>query len=82
MTPDAPQAETSPNRRLFLENCTTGGTSSEKEEPTLGRTPELASRAEKAEADPRLWRKLRTGAMTRVKTCGAAERPRQRAENW
>ena len=32
--------------------------------------------------NPRLWRKLRTGAMTRVKTCGAAERPKQRAKNW
>ena len=51
MTSDAPQAEISPNRQLFLENCTTGGTSSEKEEPTLGRTPELASRADKAEAE-------------------------------
>ena len=57
MTTDAPQAETSLNRRLSLESCTTRGTSSEKEnllsggrlnEPVVQKRPELNSR---------LWRK-------------------------
>ena len=51
MTTDAPQAETSPNRRLSLESCTTRGTSSEKEKIYSREDSERASRAEKAEAE-------------------------------
>ena len=31
---------------------------------------------------PQEWRMAETGAMTHEKTCGAVERPKQRAENW
>ena len=53
MATDAPQAETSPNRRLSLESCTTRGTSSEKEnllsegrlnEPVVQKRPKPNSR--------------------------------------
>ena len=41
---DATKTETAPNWRLSLKSWTTGGPSSAKEEPALGRTPELARR--------------------------------------
>ena len=74
MTTDAPQAETTPNRRLILESRITRGTSSEKEN--------YSRCADKAEAESKTMEKLRTGTMTRLKTCGAMERPKQRAKNW
>ena len=57
MTTKAPQAETSPNRRLFLESYTTRGTSSEKENLLLGGRLNEPVAQIRPKLNPRLWRK-------------------------
>ena len=57
MTTDAPQAETSPNRRLSLESCTTRGTSSEKENLLSGGRLNEPVVQKRPKPNSRLWRK-------------------------
>ena len=57
MKTDAPQAETSLNRRLFLESCITRGTSSEKEKLLPGGRLNEPVVQIRPKPNPRLWRK-------------------------
>ena len=57
MTADAPQAETSPNRQLFLESYTTRGMSSEKENLLSGGSLNEPVAQIRPNPNPRLWRK-------------------------
>ena len=82
MTTDAPQAETSPNRQLFLESCTTRGTSSEKENLLSGGRLNEPVVQIKPKPNPRLWRKTPNQSHDPLEDLRSRGETKQRAKNW
>ena len=82
MTTDAPQAETSPNRRLFLESCTTRGTSSEKENPHSGGRLNEPVVQIRPKPNSRLWRKTPNMSLEDLRSRGETQAKSQELENF